>query len=113
MWHVLEQPSPLVPFPSSHCSPAAAFRWPSPQNGSVQSELQVAVSTPIAPGSHCSTKFSTRPLPHTLLNLHCALQPLPSSIALPSSQSSVTKLRCPSPHTGNVQSLSHPSVSRT
>src|SRR5262249_31188028 len=30
IWHVLEQPSPLTLLPSSHFSPAAVLRWPSP-----------------------------------------------------------------------------------
>src|SRR3954466_5679320 len=69
-WHVVLQPSVLSVLPSSHCSLAAALRCPSPHSAVVQSASHVAVSAPMAPGSHASTSDCRAPSPQMLLNRH-------------------------------------------
>src|SRR5207244_2296520 len=63
--HAAEQPSPFVRLPSSHCSPDAACRMPSPQRGpSVQLRLHELYEPSFvfaAPLSHCSKGKSTAP----------------------------------------------------
>src|SRR5262245_29047725 len=125
MVHILVQvmlsTAPLL----SHCSPAVAFTFPSPQISGAQSALQVFDSPPSSltsaawvfmilspqkatvqlelqvmdsvPVSHCSP-LSTTSLPHFSSDLQSAEQPSPSRL-LPSSQiSPLVTSRKPLPH---------------
>ena len=111
-WQVELQPSPSVVLPSSHCSPAAALVWPSPQTTGVQSESQEAVSTP--PSSQSSWPDQTKPSPQYAV-VQVPPEPSGQSSVLswsPSSQvSPAAELVYPSPQTTEVQSASHDAVS--
>src|SRR3989344_773832 len=103
--HVLEHPSPLALFPSSHCSPDCLI--PSPQNSTTHCALQPSPETVLL-SSHCSSRDScTTPSPQISI-LHKAEQPS-SLFVLPSSHCSFVCF-IPSPHKLFLHSLLQLSV---
>src|SRR3989344_1605457 len=106
-WQRISQVSVFMALPSSHCSPFAVWRTPSPQvteTSTVQVAEQLSPEV-VLPSSH-SSPSSLRPLPQTAASsVHVEEHPSPD-VTLPSSHCS---LNCGSitwsPQTGLMQVL--------